>query len=170
MSATEDQVKKVEEIISERWGVDYASKLVIGEIREVLGVPKPKTMEGVEWDNDTHYLAEVDTWFYGKLYMIRPDRDIEGNILVGGFDEGYSGEYKADSMKAGGLTPTGKMLHLGGGTPALYKDADGDLWEFINGGWAIGNTHERRALNRSTQGSYSLKKLSPVYGPYTKIN
>lgn len=170
MSVTEEQIKKISEIIDLRYQEEHASEAMLEDIREVLGVPKPKTMEGVEWDNDTHYLAEVDTWFYGKLYMIRPDRDIEGNILVGGFDEGYSGEYKADSMKAGGLTPTGKKFHLEGGTPALYKDADGDLWEFINGGWAIGNTHERRALHRSNQGSYSLKKLSPVYGPYTKIN
>lgn len=170
MSVTEEQIKKISEIIDLRYQEEHASEAMLEDIREVLGVPKPKTMEGVEWDNDTHYLAEVDTWFYGRLYMIRPDRDIEGNILVGGFDEGYSGEYKADSMKAGGLTPTGKKYRLEEGTPAIYKDVDGDIWEFIYGGWVIGDTSEIREATRRNQDTFSLKKLSSTFGPYTKIN
>lgn len=170
MSVTEEQIKKIAEIIERRWWEWSASEPIVEEIREVLGVPKPKTMEGVEWDNDTHYLAEVDTRFYGKLYMIRPDRHNEGSILVGGFGEEYSGKYKVDSMQATALTPTGKKHRLAGEAPALYSDKDGDIWEFISGGWVVGDTSEAREAFRRNQGAFSLKKLSPSLGPYTKIN
>lgn len=49
----------------------------------------------------------------------------------------------------------------------LYRDKDGDEWEYIEGRWITGYTHDERVTSR--EAGFGLKTLPDRWGPYTRI-
>lgn len=69
--------------------------------------PAPLTMAEIEWDHDTHYLAEADTKRYGKVVMIR---EFDGYIGIHMLADHYVAKF--DTMNPVALTPTGRKYKL----------------------------------------------------------
>lgn len=49
----------------------------------------------------------------------------------------------------------------------IYRDKDGDEWEYIGGRWIAGDTHAKRVAERKS--GPGIPSLPAGYGPYTRI-
>lgn len=53
------------------------------------------------------------------------------------------------------------------GTPKLYKDRDGDVWEYISGLWVFGRDHDLRAAKRAD--GYGVSELDEDFAPFEEV-
>lgn len=174
MSDTEQRTQEIEKQIKDWLREGSTAEELLLDIRDILS--NEVTMEGVEWSDEEHYLAEVSTRVYGNLFMVSESRDLPGWITVAGFDK--EGHPKVSEMYAAGLTLTGRkakiVVEVEEKTPEecdpsrLYADCDGDTWECIEGRWVCGPNHDYR--QELIDNGYGHLNTPPYYfGPYKEI-